>query len=81
MDSDSCFSLVGRIEDSVAAHEAIADIGVMELPSEQWTETLKVSVIISDSHESSALLRKRSSFTFREEVGPVLPRLCNTMLE
>lgn len=74
VDEDGYFSFVGRkddviissgykigpeeIEDSVASHEAVADVGVIGVPDEQRTEIPKAFIVLAEGYEPSQELKE-----------------------
>ena len=46
-----------EIEDSLAAHDAVADAGIIGVPHEERGEVPKAFVVLAEGHESSADLR------------------------
>ena len=74
IDEDGYFTFVGRkddviissgykigpeeVEDSVATHEAVADIGVIGVPDEQRTEVAKAFIVLAEGHDPSNELKE-----------------------
>jgi long-chain acyl-CoA synthetase len=43
-----------EVENALAAHPAIAEVGVIGVPSERWGETVKAVVVLKPGHETTA---------------------------
>jgi long-chain acyl-CoA synthetase len=43
-----------EVENALAAHPAIAEVGVIGVPSDRWGETVKAIVVLRDGHEATA---------------------------